>query len=177
MANTYTQIGNTVTVGSGGTASITFSSIPSTFTDLCLKISARTNRSDGVGFDNISLQFNGSATGYSMRLIYATGTSALSVNSSSTASTFQYGTSNAATANTFGNSEVYIPNYAGSTNKSFSSDSVTENNSNASNATIVGLSASLWSNTEAINSIGLTLGAGLSFNQYTTASLYGINNS
>jgi hypothetical protein len=139
-----------------------------------LKISARTNRSDGVGFDNINLQFNGSATGYSMRLVYGTGTTATSVSSSTTAATLQYATTSSATSNTFGNYELYIHNYTGSNLKSFSSDSVTENNSSGVNATIVGLTASLWSNVTAITSIRLTQGTGTSFAQYSTAYLYGI---
>jgi hypothetical protein len=43
MALTYTAI-KTVTVGSGGAANIDFTSIPQTYTDLVLKVSARMNR-------------------------------------------------------------------------------------------------------------------------------------
>ena len=43
MATTYTLI-SSVTVGSGGAASIEFTSIPSTYTDLVLKLSARSSR-------------------------------------------------------------------------------------------------------------------------------------
>ena len=176
MANTYVKIAS-VSVGGAGAASMDFTSIPSTYTDLVLKISARTNRSDGVGFDNINLRFNGSATGYSMRLVYGSDTNALSVNSSTTYATFQYATSAFATASTFGNAELYIPNYAGSTNKSLSSDSVSETNTTGGNSNILGLTASLWSNTAAITSIALTQGTGTSFDQYSTATLYGISKS
>ena len=171
MAYTYSKLADT-TVGAGGASAITFNNIPQNYTDLILKISARTNRADGVGFDNINLQFNGSAIGYSMRLLYGTGTNALSVNSSTTAATFQYATSSNATTATFGNSELYIPNYTGNTLKSFISDSAAENNSTGNNDTILALSVSLWSNTTAINRITLT-GAS-NFAQYSTATLYGI---
>ena len=45
LNGTMTPI-QTVTVGSGGAANITFSNIPQTYTDLVIKISARSNRSD-----------------------------------------------------------------------------------------------------------------------------------
>ena len=47
----------TVTVGSGGAATMAFSSIPGTYTDLLVKVSARTNQSDWN--DNSIVRFNG----------------------------------------------------------------------------------------------------------------------
>jgi hypothetical protein len=79
-----------------------------------------------------------------------------------------------ATSSTFGNGELYIPNYAGSTNKSYSADSVAETNATA---TFMYLTAGLWSNTAAINSITMTPQGGSNFVQYTTATLYGISKS
>jgi hypothetical protein len=78
-----------------------------------------------------------------------------------------------ATASTFGNFEIYLPNYAGSNNKSVSSDSVAENNATEA---YTNLRALLWSSTAAINAIKFTLGAG-NFAQYSTATLYGISNA
>ena len=78
-----------------------------------------------------------------------------------------------ATASTFGNSEIYIPNYASSGYKSISADSVSENNATAAYAFMAAL---LWSNSAAINRITIT-GLGSSFVQYSTATLYGIKNS
>jgi hypothetical protein len=77
------------------------------------------------------------------------------------------------TANTFGNTDIYIPNYAGSANKSVSVDTVEENNGTTARAL---LGAILWSNTAAITALGLTPVSG-SFVQYSTATLYGIKNS
>ena len=77
------------------------------------------------------------------------------------------------TANTFSNFSTYIPNYAGSNNKSYSVDGVTENNATASYQIMY---AGLWSNTAAINQITLVPDT-LNFVQYTTATLYGIKNS
>ena len=75
-----------------------------------------------------------------------------------------------ATSNTFGNTSVYIPNYAGSTNKSVSSDAVTENNATTASQQIL---ASIWNNTSAITSIFVS-DTGSNLVQNSTASLYGI---
>jgi hypothetical protein len=70
---------------------------------------------------------------------------------------------------------MYIPNYAGSTNKSFSTESATENN--GTGADLV-MRAHLWSNTAAITSIKLFAANGSgNFGQYSTAVLYGISKS
>ena len=172
---TYTQIGSAVTVGAGGAATISFTSIPSTYTDLIVKYSARDNTSGGGVSNNLYLQFNSSGgTAYSGRLLYGNGASALSASDSSNAQTiFQYITSLGATSNTFANGEIYIPNYAGSSQKSTSSDSVTETNATGA---ITGLAAGLWANTAAITSITLTPASG-TFVQHSTAYLYGVSNA
>lgn len=173
MANTFVKIAS-VTVGAGGAASMTFSSIPSTYTDLCLKISARSLYS-GVD-NNFTIQFNSSGgTAYSQRVLYGTGSAAGSF--SRTAQPYVdpgYLNGNTSTSNTFGNAEIYIPNYAGSNNKSLSSDSVTENNATAAD---MALGAGLWANTAAITSITIADYNSNNFVQYSTATLYGIKNS
>jgi hypothetical protein len=78
------------------------------------------------------------------------------------------------TSSTFANSQLYIPNYAGSTNKSSSMDGVSENNATGANAF---LNANLWSNTAAITSITLTPEGGDNIVQYSTAYLYGVSNA
>ena len=174
MANTMTLI-QSVTVPSGGQASITFSSIASTWTDLCVKYSTRTTRS--VFVEAIYLEFNGSGgTAYSDRLLFGTGAAAQSNSSSSQANINNAGVTagNTATANTFGNGEIYIPNYAGSQNKSTSADSTGENNATDS---YMYLDAGLWANTAAITQIKLVPVNGNLFMQYSTAYLYGIRNS
>jgi hypothetical protein len=173
MPVTYKKIAS-VTVGSGGAANIEFTSIPGTYTDLVIKISGRTTAT-GTPWTNIQMEFNGSGgTAYSGRLLFGDGSAAASASVSSEANArLQYASNAGATASTFGNSEVYIPNIAGSTNKSISADSVTENNATQS---FTGLGASLWANTAAITSIKLTPSSG-TFVQYSTAVLYGISKS
>ena len=168
MANTFELIASS-TVGSGGAANITFSSIPSTFTDLIVKVSARDVF--GVVAENVQIQFNGSSSSLSSRILQGDGSSA-----SSYTDPLIYGRSSgdATTANTFNNMEFYIPNYAGSTNKSVSVDSVAENNATTSYMT---LTAGLWSNTAAITSIQISPTRAVNFMQYTTAYLYGVKNA
>ena len=166
MADTFFKIA-TVTVGSGGAANMAFSSIPSTYTDLILYW---TGRGDAVNYD-VNISFNSSTTSFTNRRLYGDGATV----SSDTSATRFAGFENASsfTANTFSNCSVYIPNYAGSTNKSFSVDGANETNATSAYAA---LAAGLWSNTAAINAISLTPLSG-NFVQYSTATLYGIKNS
>ncbi len=172
MPTTYKAIATT-TVGAGGTATIEFAAIPNTYTDLKVVVSARFDRA--VTRQSMNLWFNNSTGSWSGKRLagYDSG-STLSDNAPTTYYQIPQGTGTSATASTFANTEFYIPNYLSSTNKSVSSDSVTENNS--STAWIVDLGAGLWSNTAAITSIKLD-GNGYNFLQYSTATLYGIKNS
>jgi hypothetical protein len=169
---TFTQIGSAVTVGSGGAASIEFTSIPSTYTDLVIKASIRANSADGSAPELSTLiKVNGSTAG-SHRFIYGTGSGAFSSNNGSVIWTYTNGSTT--TANTFGNLEIYIPNYAGTTAfKSYSVDAAVENNATAGSLT---LDAGLVSNNAAITSFGLVANSG-SFVQYSTAYLYGVSNA
>ena len=170
MANTYTLIANS-TVGSGGSATIEFTSIPSTYTDLLVKISARSNRADWQ--DIVKFNFNSNTSnlkwaeimGYSTTIENNTSTSFMGAGRIS---------ANTTTSNTFGNTEIYIPNYNLSNNKGSLGDSSGENNGSLG---INSLAANLWSNTSAITSITLGLVDGTLFLQYSTATLYGIKSS
>jgi hypothetical protein len=171
MANTYTLIASS-TVGSGGVSSVTFSSIPSTYTDLIVKMTCRFDQPYDAA--NLNIRFNGdSAANYSTRRLKGTGSAAQSDNTSAaTQMVFNYGAGNNLTANTFNNGEMYIPNYTSSNYKSVSSDVVTENNATAAYTV---LQAGLWSNTAAITSIAI--GSDGNWVQYSTFYLYGIKNS
>jgi hypothetical protein len=156
----------TVDVGVLGAASIDFTSIPSTFTDLCVKISSRSTR---VATDEfLKIGFNGLTTNLSHRSLNGSGTSA----GSGTDGSFIYGRTdgNTATASTFGSGEFYIPNYAGSATKSVSGDTVMEDNATFASAYML---AGLWNATSAITAINLAPYFG-NFVQYSTATLYGI---
>jgi len=167
---TYTFIASN-TVGSGGAASVTFSSIPATYTDLIIKISARTTRS--AIEDSIFLRFNGdSASNYVRKNIYGDGTSIVSGDGAYNSIDF-YACGDTATANTFGNAEIIIPSYASANNKSLSIDGVTENNATS---TTTLFKSGIWNNTSAITTISFTPNVG-TFKQYSTFTLYGISNA
>jgi hypothetical protein len=169
MANTYTLIASS-TVGSGGASSIDFTSIPGTYTDLLLAYSLRTTYAADAGTAFVS--FNSSTTSFTGKALYGDGSAAFSYNSGRHSGTIPGATS---TANTFSNTFLYIPNYTSSNNKSFSVDSVMENNATYS---IQEFNGNLWSNSAAITSITLIVtGSPGVIAQYSTAYLYGIKNS
>lgn len=165
MPLTYQAIAS-VTVGAGGAASMVFSSIPATFTDLCVKFSARNTSTGQYAF----YRFNNDATSvYSARILTGDGTSVTSISNTFSGNIANISTSTD-TANTFGNGEIHIPNYTSSNLKSSSVDAVNENNATLAYANFT---ANLWSNTAAINRIDLLPTAG-TFAQHSTATLYGI---
>jgi hypothetical protein len=163
MANTYIAIATT-TVGAGGAANIEFTSIPATFTDLCVVISARSV----TGSPDQNIQFNNSSANLSSIYFFNVGGSI--TNGSATSIPLVGVAKSTYTASTFGTTQVYIPNYASSNNKSVSVESVAENNSTSD--FFIFLGAGVWSNTAAITSIKL-LASG-TYEQNSTATLYGI---
>lgn len=169
------QLIQTVTVGSGGAASIEFGAggtIPQTYTDLFIVLSARSTRTDQGPRSVFSVQFNGITTGYSYRRLFGIPNLATGSDNGSGSDAFLIGyqTSNSATSSTFGNGSLYIPNYTSSNHKSGSADSVGESNESSVGLSIV---ANLWSNTAPITSIKIQ-DPGYSLVQYSSASLYGI---
>jgi hypothetical protein len=168
MATTYTLISSS-TVGSSGSSQVDFLSIPQTYTDLNVLISARNTHNNYGGF---YMRFNSNSSGYTSRRLKGEGTTVASDTNLETPweeSTW--------TGSVFGNASIYIPNYTGSSYKSASIDAVTENNGTSFRNT---LNAFLWSNTSAITSISFSTfdaGAPDKFAQYSTFYLYGISNS
>ena len=168
---TYTFI-NSVTVGSGGAANIDFTSIPQTYTDLVVRFSARYT---GAGANTIRLTFNNNSSNYNYRVVEGAGSSPTSFSVSSAAYSYGgYVNGTSGTASTFSTNEIYIPNYAGSNNKSVSSDYILPNNSTS--AVYIIMLAQLWANTSAITSVKLIPESNV-FAEYTTAYLYGISNA
>jgi len=170
MPNTYTLIASN-TVGSGGVASVTFSSIPATYTDLLVKFSIRTSNSN-VG-QGLKVTYNG-ASAYVNRFLEGTGAAVSSGNGTDEFIGDIPG--NTATASTFGNGELYMPNYTSSVAKSISIDAVTENNATTAYQT---LTAQSYAITSAITSMSFaSMGSGSpTLMQYTSFYLYGIKNS
>lgn len=160
MPATYEPIATTTL---GSTAStITFSSIPTTFTDLVFIFVGRGNSSN----DDLRLQFNSdTGTNYSRTDLYGNGSSALSATAANGADIRIASNDGMDTNTAF--LQVDIFNYTGSTNKTCL---VSWNHDDANGS--VYRQVGLWRNTAAINSIRLTLNT--LFAVGTTATLYGI---
>jgi hypothetical protein len=161
---TYVEIAS-VTVGSGGAATINFASIPATYTDLMLVASVRSNRTPAA-YDDIRVSFNNSSTA-TAKVLEGSGSSASSFSTSN-----YIGQADTAgnTSNTFSSVALYVPNYLSGSAKSYSADTVQEENGTTAYADLV---AGLWNDTNAINRVEIYCAVG-SFVQYSTAYLYGI---
>jgi hypothetical protein len=146
-------------------ASIELTSIPQTFTDLVLLTSTRGNGASEVA---VAISFNDSTTGFTSRRLLGSGSSAETATFTNGAFSGTQGTN---TTDIFESTTCYIPNYTGSTNKSFSSDHVTEANATTAFQAIF---AGLWSNTAAITKITITPIGGASFVAGSLVSLYGV---
>jgi hypothetical protein len=156
----------TITVGSGGAASIEFTGIPQDGKDLQVLVSGRAsqtifrmtlNSDTGSNYNQVIIRGNGSTVSTDS---YAFGFLLIGEQSTS-----------AYTADTFGNGCIYISNYTSAVAKSISADSVSENNSTTANQLLV---AGSYSGTSAITSLQLVQSSG-SFLEHSTASLYSIS--
>ena len=141
-------------------AFIEFTSIPQDATDLVVLCNIRLTADNVVA----TLSFNTGGT-YTRRRLQGGGAGVLS----DTASVDLIVNPSPSTSNTFSNNAIYIPNYTGATAKSYSSDSVTENNATEAFQTLI---AGLWSGTDAITSLKITGGNNLASG--STISLYKI---
>ena len=156
--NTYTQIAST-TLGTAA-ASVTFSSIAGTYTDLILAISAQ----DTVG-NTFAFQFNSdTGSNYSRTRLLGDGSVATSARTTSAASmVFNYiGT----TTSEFSASTAHIMNYSNAT--TYKTALVRSSSAPSGTSASVGL----WQSTAAITSI--TINAGVIFATGSTFNLYGI---
>ena len=172
---TYTLISSNVL--SSSAASVTFSAIPATYTDLVLRTSARNDKTGNIQSE-MYVTFNGTTSGYSFRSVRGNG--ADPVSNSGTAQTsiggnlFPVVDTADATTNTFNSVEVYIPSYTVAQNKPISSFTVIENN--ATTAWMYA-GATLWSNTAAITSITIANSSSWVFLTGSSFYLYGISNA
>ena len=180
MANTYTLIASNTL--SSSAASVTFSAIPNTYTDLVLRISTRTSAS--AYLDPVDIRLNSDSNSvYSYTNLYGWYVSSnQAVSERQSNATYLNDISNVAnngTSNTFASTEIYIPNYLASANKPISSFGAAEGNfSTTDYSWQVKSAAYLWRNTAAITSIAITANQG-SWNFLSGSSffLYGIKSS
>ena len=173
MANTYTLISSNVL--SSSAASVTFSAIPATYTDLVLRSSVRGSRTGF--FDLYYIELNSDTTTlYSNTYLLGNGSTASSSRGSNSSGFPMFAspidTANA-TSNTFSSNEMYIPNYTSTASKQISDFGALENNATAAE---MRASAILYRNTSAISSIKLTPGVG-TFDSGSSFYLYGLKSS
>ena len=155
----------TVTVGAGGASSITFSSIPSTYTHLQIRVLARS----GASADDFRFQLNGdTGANYSRHGLYGTG-SAAAANGVVSSGVGNLGVIDN-TASVFSVAVVDILDY---TNTNKYTTVRTLNGYDANGSGYVFLASTAWMNTAAVTSITL-FPSGSSFQQYSSFALYGI---
>lgn len=173
MANTYYLINSQVL--SSSTSTVTLSSIPQTYTDLKVVISARSATSGPT--DKVIMQPNNSSSVTFRNLINEGG----SVQSYTQAAYGNVGgligfiPAATATTTTFGNIETYLANYTNtSNNKIYGVNGLSEDNVTAGWAW---QGASYYPSTSAITSLVFTLDTASSFVANSSFQLYGIKNS
>jgi hypothetical protein len=162
----------TINVGSGGSSSVTFSSIPSTYTHLQIRAIARTNRGSSTS-DSGAFRFNGdTATNYTYHAVIGNGSSAIA----SATDTYDRGlidrfSASTATTSVFGTVVMDILDYQNTSKfKTIRMLGGYDNNGDGQSV----LSSGLWRSTSAITSILLYPNVGSSWEQYSQFALYGI---
>lgn len=172
MANTFDLL-SSYTVGAGGVSYIEITSIPATYTDLILKLSLRTGRSDTTDPVQLWLNNNTTGTSYAYKSLWTTSSTSVDAYSNTGTSNFevQYATAANSTASLFNNYEVYFPNYASDKYKNGIFQSVHQQ---VGGASYLVSKIYQWANTSAISSIKLQSSYSVNISQYSTAVLYGI---
>jgi hypothetical protein len=170
VTNSYESI-STVTVGSGGSATVTFSSIPSTYKHLQVRITGKTDRA--LNRDGAKVTFNGdTSTSYVSHYLYGTGSAAAAGYDSITTWSGIYRLSgNTSATDIFGTIVYDILDYA-DTNKNTTGRYLGGVDLNGAGEVYLG--STLFTKTNAISSISFAPASGTNFLQYSSFALYGI---
>jgi hypothetical protein len=151
------------TVGSGGTSSIDFTSIPQTFTDLIVVLSSRIS-----GSGNSRLNLNSSGSSFSSKAVYSFATNAPLAGPNTVE--IGFAAQSSMQTNYFGAMQLHLPNYRSSVAKPFSVDSTAA----SFNGGYVFMHGGAWNNTAAITTLSVLPPSGNTFVENTTAYLYGL---
>ena len=154
----------TTTVGAGGQATITFSSIPATFKHLQIRGILRT-----ASDQSVLLTFNSSSSTYKNHYLEGNGSS-VSAGAETNSGIALYGLS-VSNANIFGGFIWDILDYA-DTNKNKVLRALQGYDRNGSG--YLDFDSGLWVNTSAITSVTIVPTGGTTFQQYSHFALYGI---
>lgn len=179
MATTYTLISSNVL--SSSAASVTFSSIPATYTDLVLRASVRTNNASTGDYFIPTINGSTSAIYSNTVLYYDNGGNPSSANEANVdPTTANYNVNVDAannTANTFASLEFYFPSYTASQNRPYSQFGVKENNTGIGTEAKIYAVASLFRSTTVISSLSFAPLPSKSFVSGSSFYLYGISNA
>ena len=156
--------------GTGSSGTITFSSIPSTYTHLQIRAIARDDR--GVALNNCYMRLNGATTGYTTHYIIGNGSTA-SPDAWIGADYIDVGinTGASATSGIMSAFVIDILDYA-STNKNKTTRQLSGSDQNGSGS--VRFQSGLWQSTNAVTSITLHANTSWNFTTTTQFALYGI---
>jgi hypothetical protein len=162
---------NTVTVGSGGQATITFSSIPATYKHLQVRYMSRSANASTT--DVLSWRFNSdTASNYSRHFLFGDGASATSGAAVSDTRMTTDGTTGAtATSNIFGVGVVDILDYA-DTNKYKTLRALSADDRNGAGLMVV--NSGNWRSFSAVSTITIVTNSTANFAQHSQFALYGI---
>lgn len=153
----------TVTVGAGGSSSVSFSSIPSTYKHLQIRAIGKPSTSQ----DWLCARLNGATSGYSFHALYGSGASAGAEGGASVS----YARMMLADPSQFGGFIIDILDYA-DTNKYKTLRSLWGYDNNGSG--YVGINSSVYQSTSATTSVTLLNASGNNFVQYSSFALYGV---
>jgi len=168
-AGAFDALGS-VTVGSGGQSSITFSAIPQTYTHLQIRYFVRNSGSGTINDFNILLNSDSSSSAYYQHRMYGDGGSAVA-QANSGVSGIGFLAGGGATSGVFAAGVVDILDYTNTgKNKTIRSLSGSDNNSNG----YVAMYSVLRQDTTPLTSIVLKDNGGTNIAQYSNISLYGI---
>jgi len=168
----------TTTVGSGGASTITFSSIPSTYTHLQIRSINRNTRGLSGMVATLAMSFNSDVTAgnyYRHRLEGDGSTAYAGANAGNGTNGFYFADSmgDGSTSGMFSGFVTDILDYK-STNKNKTVRTLFGGDNNSTGG-VIGINSGLWSKTpEAITSITIVVNGGYNFTQYSSFALYGI---
>lgn len=168
MAKTYEPIATTTLTA--GTASVTFSNIPQTYTDLVLVANIRIS---GTGGEGIGIRFNNdSGSNYSYTRVFASTSAVSDVGTNLTSTDGGYFPGSDSSSSLFDPGIYQIMNYSNTTTNKMV---ITRwNNNQNPGTTHVGFNAGLWRSTAAITSVTLAKDGGKTFVSGCSFTLYGI---
>lgn len=165
--NSYESIA-TISVGSGGSTYLTFTSIPSTYKHLQLRMITSSANGDTDGYIEYNQDY--SSGNYYYHRLFGNG----SANSGgSGASSYIFNGWGTGMSNLFVGHVVDILDYSNTSKYKVTKNLTGFSNNDGGAGNWVALHSTVWKNTNAINEIRVRMNSN-PFNQYTHAALYGI---